>query len=318
MKNLLKSLFLLIIISISFLISVPKVSAQQVGVSFQMFYDNLSPYGRWLDNPIHGYVWIPNVGVGFRPYYTSGHWVYTDDGWAWFSDYPWGWAPFHYGRWFYEPIYGWMWVPGTEWGPAWVVWRHAVGCYGWAPLTPGITIEAAFGAENIIPMDHWVFVNERNILSHNLNKHYINDKEYDGIFKRSTVISTTHLNERTHVRYVNGPERVEIERIATKKVKSVIIRDYDKPGHSFNKGTLSLYRPNIEVRKEGPKAEPKRVYKLHEIKLLPPNIEKSNKHKAGKNQMPSNNINPNQRKEQRPSENRQKPEKPEIQQRRVK
>ena len=68
-------------------------------VSYQTFYDELSPHGRWIDNPQHGYVWVPNAGRDFRPYSTNGHWVYTDNyEWMWVSDYSWGWAPFHYGR----------------------------------------------------------------------------------------------------------------------------------------------------------------------------------------------------------------------------
>lgn len=36
-----------------------KASAQQPYVSFQLFYDELAPYGEWVDNPDLGYVWIP-------------------------------------------------------------------------------------------------------------------------------------------------------------------------------------------------------------------------------------------------------------------
>ena len=99
------------------------VSAQRVGISisYQTFYDELSPHGRWIDYPDYGYVWTPNMGPDFYPYSTGGHWVWTDDyEWMWVSDYSWGWAPFHYGRWFHDPFYGWMWVPGYDWSPAWV------------------------------------------------------------------------------------------------------------------------------------------------------------------------------------------------------
>src|SRR5215471_11363299 len=82
-------------------------------VTYQSFYDELSPYGHWIDYPGYGYVWMPAVAPGFRPYATNGHWVYTNTGWAWASDYQWGWAAFHYGRWFFDGAYGWMWVPGN-------------------------------------------------------------------------------------------------------------------------------------------------------------------------------------------------------------
>ncbi|HEV3324551.1 MAG TPA: DUF6600 domain-containing protein, partial [Puia sp.] len=47
-------------------------------VSYQSFYDALSPYGQWINNPQYGYVWMPNVGPDFKPYSTNGNWVYTD------------------------------------------------------------------------------------------------------------------------------------------------------------------------------------------------------------------------------------------------
>src|SRR6266540_3123993 len=87
-------------------------------VTFQVFYDNLSPYGQWIQDTEYGYVWIPSVGADFRPYYSDGYWVMTDYGNMWVSDYPWGWAPFHYGRWTFDSDYGWVWIPDSEWGPA--------------------------------------------------------------------------------------------------------------------------------------------------------------------------------------------------------
>jgi hypothetical protein len=105
-------------------------------VSFQFFYDNLSPYGAWVSYPGYGYAWAPRVAGGFRPYFSSGQWVMTDLGWTWVSYYDWGWAPFHYGSWVYDPFYGWLWVPGYNWAPAWVTWGYYDGYYGWAPLVP--------------------------------------------------------------------------------------------------------------------------------------------------------------------------------------
>src|SRR5437762_2316586 len=106
---------------------------QQYGnndVSYQTFYDDLSPYGQWVDYPGYGYVWVPDAGSDFRPYSTNGHWVWSEDyEWMWVSDYDWGWAPFHYGRWEEDPAYGWFWVPGYEWSPAWVIWRNGGDYY---------------------------------------------------------------------------------------------------------------------------------------------------------------------------------------------
>src|SRR5207249_4016053 len=103
----------------------------QVSISFQVFYDGLAPYGSWVTYPGYGYAWAPRYG-GFRPYVTGGHWVFTDLGWTWVSDYDWGWAPFHYGTWVDDPVYGWLWIPGYDWAPAWVVWGTYGDYYGWA------------------------------------------------------------------------------------------------------------------------------------------------------------------------------------------
>jgi len=106
------------------------------------FDETLSPYGQWVDTgegPNDGRAWRPDpdvVGEDFQPYASGGHWVYSDWGWTWESDYPWGWAPFHYGRWAMTPSWGWVWYPGTVWAPAWVDWRFGGGYIGWAPLPP--------------------------------------------------------------------------------------------------------------------------------------------------------------------------------------
>ncbi len=125
-------------------------------VSTNAFEGTLSPYGEWIMVGSFGRVWRPYrtlVGVDFRPYLSGGHWVYTDYGWNFESDYSWGWAPFHYGRWLMDDYYGWVWVPGTEWGPAWVDWRFGGGYVGWVPLAPaGFTVSYGFY------QPHWCFV----------------------------------------------------------------------------------------------------------------------------------------------------------------
>src|SRR5947207_1936823 len=94
-------------------------------------------------------VWTPSsslVGMDFSPYSSGGHWVLTEFGWTWVSDWDWGWAPFHYGRWAVAGSGRWCWVPGTIWGPAWVAWRSGSGYVGWAPLPPRrVTIGSPLG-----------------------------------------------------------------------------------------------------------------------------------------------------------------------------
>lgn len=119
-------------------------------ISLSYFQTQLAPYGSWVDIPGYGPCWVPAVQAtvpDWRPYLNEGHWIYTDDGWSWQSDYPWGQYAFHYGRWMRDIRYGWVWVPGYNWGPAWVCWRHAEaeGFCGWAPLPPGARFEVGVG-----------------------------------------------------------------------------------------------------------------------------------------------------------------------------
>ncbi len=142
-------------------------SSPRVDVGF--FYDELSPYGDWVQTRDYGWAWFPrNVHPYWRPY-TDGRWVTTDYGWTWASNEPFGWATYHYGRWERDPRFGWLWVPGTVWGPAWVSWQYGGGYVGWAPLPPSVGFEANIGIRlgsfdfNIgIRPDAYSFVPERS------------------------------------------------------------------------------------------------------------------------------------------------------------
>ena len=57
--------------------------------AYQQFDAQLSPYGAWEDVPEYGHVWVPSpsvVGYDFTPYASGGHWLDSDYGWAWDSD----------------------------------------------------------------------------------------------------------------------------------------------------------------------------------------------------------------------------------------
>lgn len=127
----------------------------QPAPTYQSFHDQLSPYGRWVSVAGYGNVWQPGgVTADFSPYVTAGHWVYTEYGWTWVSDYAWGGATFHYGRWFRDAAYGWLWAPGYQWAPAWVAWGSCGGYYCWAPLAPGFGFgyyHPAFAYWNFVP-----------------------------------------------------------------------------------------------------------------------------------------------------------------------
>jgi hypothetical protein len=267
MKKDIKVLVLLIMVIITSVIFAKPTSAQQNNVSFQVFYDQLSPYGEWVNYPNWGYVWIPDAGADFIPYSTQGHWILTDDGWTWMSDYSWGWAPFHYGRWDYDQYYGWFWVPGNEWGPAWVSWRRADGYYGWAPMEPGISVSASFGRAYDSHNDHWMFVRDRDIDRADINHYYISRTDQDRIVRYSSVINNTYVDSRRHTTYVTGPARTDFQKISGRQVKPVTIQEYNKPGQSVSNGHFQIYRPVvIKNNDKGNKPAPARITNLKDVK----------------------------------------------------
>lgn len=213
-------------------------------VSYQTFYDELSPHGRWIDYPGHGYVWVPDAGPDFRPYSTNGHWVWTEDAeWMWVSDYDWGWAPFHYGRWDQDPYYGWYWVPGYEWSPAWVAWRDGGDYYGWAPIRPGINISVNFNIGSYSPpYDFWCFAPRRYITYPRIYDYCIDRRRNYSIINITTVIN---FNYGGRYGYRSGPSRFEAERYCG-RITPVRFRDSYRPGRTqFRNNEVSVYRPNI-------------------------------------------------------------------------
>jgi hypothetical protein len=255
------SLFIMFVITAIF----PKQSsAQQDNVSFQVFYDELSPFGSWVNYSDYGYVWIPDAGPDFEPYLTEGHWIFTDYGWTWMSDYSWGWAPFHYGRWDYDQNFGWFWVPGNEWGPAWVTWRRADGYYGWAPMEPGISISISFNRPYDRNRDHWFFVRDRDFDRSDINHYYIGRSDEDRIIQRSTVINNTYNDNRRNTTYIAGPDRNDFQRSTGKQVNPVIIQEYNKPGQNLSNGRLQIYKPEV-IKNNDRTTAPSRVTNLNEI-----------------------------------------------------
>ena len=233
-------------------------------VTTQVFYDQLSPYGQWVNDPQYGYVWIPSAVPNFTPYSTEGHWVYTVYGWTWVSDYPWGWATFHYGRWAYDNAYGWLWVPGTVWGPAWVAWRQCNGYYGWAPLYPGLDITIGFNW-NRIPDNYWCFVNERYIADRNVWRHY-EPRNNNAVFVRnSTVINSTYYDRGRGVTYASGPQREDVERVLHTNIQPVPIHESSQPEQRYDQAHLHLYRPNVVTPAANQNAAPARSIPIQQV-----------------------------------------------------
>ena len=221
------------------------VSAQQSNVSFQVFYDQLSPYGQWSSTPDYGYIWIPDVGPEFSPYSTNGSWVMTDYGWTWVSDYSWGWAPFHYGRWDFDNNFGWFWVPDYEWGPSWVTWRRGDGYYGWSPMRPGISVSMSFGNE-YTDVNRWNFVRDRDFGRTNISRYYVNRRDNDVIIRKSSVINNTFNDNKRNVTYIAGPRRDDVQKYTRRSINNVSVRDNPNPGQKLTNNQLEIYRPQFD------------------------------------------------------------------------
>lgn len=201
-------------------------------VDINIFYNQLSPYGNWIQYPRYGRVWVPHV-QGFRPYYTNGHWVYSQFGWTWVSNYSWGWAPFHYGRWMNDFRHGWIWIPGSVWAPAWVQWRGGGGYYGWCAMGP----RGYYGSN----FNNWHFVPSRYMGSPRMNQYYINNAQ--NIYRKTSVID--HSNKP----YNPGPRISDVEQVSNRKIAPVRVFAKTDPGNTeIKNGTISIYKPE-NIRK---------------------------------------------------------------------
>ncbi|SDY89590.1 MULTISPECIES: DUF6600 domain-containing protein [Rhodonellum] len=227
-------------------------ASQPYGVNFQIFYNELSPYGDWVMDQTYGYVWIPNVDRNFHPYSTNGYWTMTNYGNTWVSDYSWGWAPFHYGRWLMDDFYGWAWVPGYEWGPAWVNWRTGGGYYGWSPLAPGIGINVSINFHR----NHWVFVPQRRFRHRNFHRYHVPSYQVVNIYNRTTIINNTYVYNNTT--YVTGPSRREVEKVTKQSVPVYEVRNSERAGRTtVSNNSVAMYRPEVNNSRSVTAAQPK-------------------------------------------------------------
>lgn len=237
----------------------------------QVFYDDLSPYGQWINDPDYGYVWQPNVDTDFRPYYTNGSWVYSDDyGWTWDSGYSWGWAPFHYGRWFYDDYYGWLWAPGDEWAPAWVTWGQTDGYYAWAPMPPGINPATGWTPD----ARDWNFVEAGSFGRPDIHQYFVRNNIT--VINRITIINN-RAADRMGVRYYRGPSVNNVEAYSRRRVQRVTIAGAARPGHSRSGNQLNIYRPVIKQSRGDSRPAPQKVinYNREGRRVQPGNSQRS-------------------------------------------
>ncbi|RZK56362.1 MAG: hypothetical protein EOO91_12250 [Pedobacter sp.] len=242
MKNMIKLPALLVGLMLLFAGTTQSAKAQQEDVSLQSFYDELSPYGTWIQDPQYGYVWRPDVDQeDFRPYYSNGRWAMTEYGNTWVSNYDWGWAPFHYGRWIYNRYNQWVWLPDTVWGPAWVSWRSGGGNYGWAPLGPSISIGINIGRGGYrVPDMCWNFIPYGSIYSNSYPRYnYGRNRVY---IQNTVIINNTYVrNNRT---YYTGPRAEEVRRATNQNVTVYNVNRSSRPGASrIDDRNVNIYSP---------------------------------------------------------------------------
>jgi len=263
MKHFRKFFSVLLIVSTCICLAPSKSSAQQVSISLQVFYDQLSPYGHWMRHSSHGYVWIPTVEAGFSPYATAGHWRLTTDGWMWISDYSWGWAPFHYGRWDRDPRYGWIWVPDTQWGPAWVNWSGN-GYYGWSPMEPlRNSNNRYYNRRN----DRFIFVSNKDFTRPDINKYYVDRSKNVTIIKNTTVINNKHVDKSTNITYNAGPRKEDVQKETGKEIREAALQENDKPGQKEDNDKVQIYKPRVkETNDNGQKPVPQKLDKKKAVK----------------------------------------------------
>jgi hypothetical protein len=240
------------------------------------FYNDLSPYGQWVDLEGYGWCWQPAEVADnpqWQPYCDEGHWIYTDAGWFWQSNYPWGWAPFHYGRWLHHEQVGWVWFPDRVWGPAWVTWRMAGNECGWAPLPlhavfdanagflyNGVRIGANFDFG--LPADCFTFVAIGDFCAPDLGHHRLAREEVARIYDRTSVI-----NDYRFANQAVFNRGIPVERVAAvthADLRPIPVRD--EPAGGLINGTAGIvYRHTFRTPEGAVAVRAQKVDERHPI-----------------------------------------------------
>lgn len=220
-----------------------------VSVTIGGFYDELAPYGRWVDCS-YGQCWVPGqVAAGWQPY-SNGQWIYTEYGWTWVSNDPWGGNPYHYGTWASIPGYGWSWVPGTVWAPAWVTWSYSNNYVGWAPLPPTVVFGSSgyVGRPVVVSQTHYVFVPTKRFVGSNVSRVRIPARQTAQIFRETRHVTGFAVSGGI-VRNTALP-MATIERAAGGKIETRNIQTAGTAPHAVSAGTkhLAVVAPAHEVK----------------------------------------------------------------------
>ena len=216
----------------------PPPPPEPTEVTVNYFYSSLAPYGTWVDVQGYGRCWRPTMVVynsGWQPYCDRGHWVYSDCGWYWASDYSWG-VTFHYGRWFQNPRLGWCWWPDTVWAPSWVTWRYSNDYCGWAPLPPfavyrpgvgfvyqgnGVSIGFDFG----LAVNCFTFVPTRNFCDPHPRHYRVAARDETRIYNQTTVINNFNFDSHNRTVVNNGIAVQHIADVTRTPIHPVPVRE---------------------------------------------------------------------------------------------
>ena len=241
------------------------------------YYGALDPYGDWVYDGSHGWVWRPTVAmvdVSWRPYRQGGRWIYSDAGWYWHSYYSWGWAPFHYGRWHRSSLHGWYWVPGYTWSPAWVMWRSNNHYAGWAPLPPGSHyvhgIGYTWGGSHVgfsfgFGLGHgwFTYCDYAHLRHRRLHHHHVPDNNIAVIHNETTIVNNYVTENNTTIINAGIPPEVIAEK-TREPVQKMRIRELDLEIESIarvgqidaNGKTMAVYRPQVPTPPDTPGEKP--------------------------------------------------------------
>ena len=247
-------------VSASVTLTAPPNTVSDVGV----FYEELDPYGTWMDTSAYGRVFYPS-DPGYVPY-QDGHWSQTEYGTTWVSapSDPIGWAVCHYGRWIF--VGRWAWIPDTTWGPSWVDWREADTVVGWAPMAPvGVGI----------PDRSWVYCPSGRLFDRGVRSHFLGWRDVRRVHVRARPVRHRVRSARGTV-WVAGPGepwfrrnrvRVRPRRYASVRVRpvdrgrgaTVRVRD-DRPSVAVRDGRPVRRRDRPSVAVRGPERQAAPVF----------------------------------------------------------
>lgn len=243
----------------------PTIYVTNAPVEVSYFYDSLRPYGTWIDLNGVGWCWQPTIVVierTWRPYWEGGHWIYTDLGWYWRSDYTWGWAPFHYGRWHHHARHGWVWLPDLTWGPAWVSWRFSDTHCGWAPLPPRARFvagkgwffkDAAVGVDFDFHLgrDAFVFVELNRMHERHPNLHGIPSRKVRDVFSHTRVANRYVVEANNRIANRGVPVE-KVTEASHHQFHPIPVRELPVPNGHFRRDRVAhngdqtvLYRPEL-------------------------------------------------------------------------